>query len=91
MQVMKYICVAVALGMWFTIAIAQQAAPAQNAPVVKHVPIKDTPSNSRIEQQRDIPVAARRISNSRTGGNVFPRQPGHASLGTVVLQHQSGP
>ena len=45
MQVMKYISVAVALAVWFTIAIAQQATPAQNAPAVKRVPIKDTPSN----------------------------------------------
>ena len=45
MRVMKYISVAVALTMWFTIAIAQQAAPAQNAPAVRHVPIKNTPSN----------------------------------------------
>jgi mono/diheme cytochrome c family protein len=45
MQGMKYISVAVALAMWFRIAIAQQAAPAQNAPAVKHVPIKNTPSN----------------------------------------------
>jgi mono/diheme cytochrome c family protein len=45
MQAMKYISMAVALAMWFTIAIAQQAAPSQNVPPVKRVPIKDTPSN----------------------------------------------
>ena len=49
MQGMKYISVAVALAMWFRIAIAQQAAPAQNAPAVKHVPIKNTPSNDGKE------------------------------------------
>lgn len=45
MRVMKFISVAVALAMLFSFAIAQQAAPAQNAPIVKHVPIKNTPSN----------------------------------------------
>lgn len=45
MRVMKFISVAVALAMLFSFAIAQQAAPAQNAPAVKHVPIKNTPSN----------------------------------------------
>jgi mono/diheme cytochrome c family protein len=42
---MKFISVAVALAMLFTVAIAQQATPNQGT-VVKHVPIKNTPSNS---------------------------------------------
>jgi mono/diheme cytochrome c family protein len=42
---MKFISVAVALTMGFTIALAQQAAPAQNVPAVKHVPIKNTLSS----------------------------------------------
>ena len=46
MHVMKFIGVAVALAMLITFAIAQQAAPAQSAPVVKHVPIKSAPPNS---------------------------------------------
>ena len=46
MQGMKFISVAAALGTWFTIAIALQPAPAQNAPAVKHVPIKNTPPNA---------------------------------------------
>ena len=45
MRVMKFISVAVARAMLFSFAIAQQAAPAQNATAVKHVPIKNTPSN----------------------------------------------
>ena len=45
MRVMKFISVAVALAMLFSFAIAQQAAPAQNAPAVKHVPIKNTSPN----------------------------------------------
>jgi len=49
MRVMKFISVAVALAMLFSLAIAQQAAPAQNAPAVKHVPIKNTPSNNGQE------------------------------------------
>jgi len=46
MRVMKFISVAVALAMLLTFAIAQQAAPAENAPAVKHVPITRTPPNS---------------------------------------------
>ena len=46
MRVMKFISVAVALAMLLAIAIAQQAAPAQNAPAVKHVPITQAPPNS---------------------------------------------
>ena len=45
MRVMKFISVAVPLAMLFSFAIAQQAAPAQNTPAVKHVPIKNTPPN----------------------------------------------
>lgn len=45
MRVMKFISVAVALAMVVTLAIAQQPAPSQS-PVVKHVPITNTPSNS---------------------------------------------
>lgn len=45
MRVMKFMSVALALTMWFTIAMARQAAPVQNAPAVKHVPIKNTPPN----------------------------------------------
>jgi len=45
MRVMKFISAAVALAMLFSFAIAQQAAPAQNAPAVKHVPIKNTSPN----------------------------------------------
>jgi mono/diheme cytochrome c family protein len=48
MRVMKFISVAVALAMLFTFAIAQQPAPAQSAPVVKHVPIaKASPSSGK--------------------------------------------
>ena len=36
---MKFISAALALAMLLTFAIAQQSAPAQSAPVVKHVPI----------------------------------------------------
>ena len=46
MRVMKFISVAVALAMLLTLAIAQQAAPAQNAPAVKHVPITNASPNS---------------------------------------------
>lgn len=49
MRVMKFISVAVALAMLLTLAIAQQAAPAQNAPAVKHVPITRTAPNSGKE------------------------------------------
>jgi len=49
MRVMKFISVAVALAMLFTFAIAQQAAPAQSAPTVKHVPIMNAPPNSGKE------------------------------------------
>lgn len=49
MRVMKFISAAVALAMLLTLAIAQQAAPAQNAPVVKHVPITNAPPNSGKE------------------------------------------
>lgn len=42
MRVMKFISVAVALAMFLTFAIAQQAAPTQSAPTVKHVPITKT-------------------------------------------------
>ena len=45
MRVIKFIGLAVALAMLFSLAIAQQAAPAQNAPAVKHVPIKNTSPN----------------------------------------------
>lgn len=45
MRVMKFISVAVALAMVVTLAIAQQPAPSKS-PVVKHVPITNTPSNS---------------------------------------------
>ena len=45
MRVMKFISVAVALAMLLTVAIAQQAAPAQSGPVVKHVPITNTLPN----------------------------------------------
>ena len=48
MRVMKFISVAVALAMLFSLAIAQQAKPEQST-VVKHVPIKNTPSNSGTE------------------------------------------
>jgi len=46
MRVMKFISVAVVLTVLATLAVAQQAAPAQSAPVVKHVPITNAPSNS---------------------------------------------
>lgn len=49
MRVMKFISVAVALAMLLTLAIAQQAAPAQNAPAGKHVPITNAPPNSGKE------------------------------------------
>ena len=49
MRVMKFISVAVALAMLLTFAIAQQAAPAQSAPTVKHVPITNAPPNSGKE------------------------------------------
>ncbi|MBZ5687104.1 MAG: c-type cytochrome [Acidobacteriia bacterium] len=49
MRVMKFISAAVALAMLLTLAIAQQAAPAQNAPAVKHVPITNAPPNSGKE------------------------------------------
>ena len=42
MRVMKFISMAVALAMFLTFAIAQQAAPTQSAPTVKHVPITKT-------------------------------------------------
>jgi mono/diheme cytochrome c family protein len=45
MRGIKFISVAVTLTMGFTIALAQQAAPAQNTPAVKRVPISNTPSN----------------------------------------------
>ena len=46
MRVMKFISVAAALAILFSLAIAQQSVSAQNAPTVKHVPIRNTPSNS---------------------------------------------
>jgi mono/diheme cytochrome c family protein len=45
MRVMKFISLAVILAVMSTFAVAQQA-PAQTPPTVKHVPIKNTPSNS---------------------------------------------
>jgi mono/diheme cytochrome c family protein len=45
MRVMKFISLAVVLVVISTFAAAQ-AAPAQTAPTVKHVPITNTPSNS---------------------------------------------
>jgi mono/diheme cytochrome c family protein len=42
---MKFISLAVALAMLLSLAIAQQAAPAQNVPAVKHVAITKTPPN----------------------------------------------
>jgi mono/diheme cytochrome c family protein len=48
MRVMKFISVAVALAVLLTLAIAQQSAPAQNAPTVKHVPItKASPTSGK--------------------------------------------
>ena len=49
MRVMKFISVAVALAMLLTFAIAQQAAPAQSTPVVKHVPIAHASPSSGKE------------------------------------------
>lgn len=49
MRVMKFISVAVALAMLLTLAIAQQATPAQSGPVVKHVPITKTSPTSGKE------------------------------------------
>jgi len=46
---MKFISVAVVFAMVAAFAVAQQAAPAQSAPVVKHVPITNAPSNSGKE------------------------------------------
>ena len=46
MRVMKFISVAVVLALLFSLAIAQQAAPAQNTPSVKHVPITNAPPTS---------------------------------------------
>jgi len=48
MRVMKFISLAVVLVMISALAVAQQA-PAANAPVVKHVPITNAPSNSGKE------------------------------------------
>lgn len=45
MRVIKFSSVVVALAMLLAFAIAQEAAPQQGT-VVKHVPIKNTPSNS---------------------------------------------
>jgi mono/diheme cytochrome c family protein len=49
MRVMKFISAAVALAMLLSLAIAQQAAPAQSAPTVKHVPITNSSPNSGKE------------------------------------------
>jgi len=49
MRVMKFIIVAVILVMISALAVAQQAAPAQSSPAVKHVPITNSPSNSGKE------------------------------------------
>ena len=49
MRVMKFISVAVALAILLTLAIAQQAAPAQNGTSVKHVPITKTSPTSGKE------------------------------------------
>jgi len=49
MRVMKFISLAVTLAMLFTLAIAQQPAPTQSAPVVKHVPISKASPNSGKE------------------------------------------
>ncbi len=49
MRVMKFISAAVALAMLLTFAIAQQSAPDQSAPVVKHVPITKTSPTSGKE------------------------------------------
>jgi len=48
MRVMKFISLAVILVMISALAVAQ-AAPAQTAPTVKHVPITNAPSNSGKE------------------------------------------
>jgi mono/diheme cytochrome c family protein len=48
MRVMKFISLAVILVVISTFAVAQ-AAPAQTAPTVKHVPITNAPSNSGKE------------------------------------------
>ena len=70
MRVMKFISLAVALAMLLTLAIAQQAAPAQNAPAVKHVPITRCPAELG---QRDVQQLLRRLpwerrKGRRTGG-----------------------
>jgi len=49
MHVMKFISLAVALAVLLSLALAQQAAPAQSGATIKHVPITRTPSNSGKE------------------------------------------
>jgi mono/diheme cytochrome c family protein len=46
---MKFISLSLALAMSLTFAIAQQAAPTQNAPTVKHVPIANASPTSGKE------------------------------------------
>ena len=42
------------------------------------------------QRWRKIPRRSRRCRYSRTGEHAIPWQPGHAGLGTFVLQHQPG-
>lgn len=51
MRVMKFISLVVILGTISTLAVAQQA-PALTPPVVRHVPITNTPSNSGQEMYK---------------------------------------
>ena len=72
MRVMKFISVAVALAILLTLAIAQQAAPAQNGTSVKHVPItKTSPTSGRRCSTAIVPFAMGRMA--RAGGQQLPR------------------
>jgi mono/diheme cytochrome c family protein len=67
MRVMKFISAAVALAMLLALAVAQQAAPAQSAPAVKHVPITNAPSNSGKEMYNSY-CAVCHGTNGKGGG-----------------------
>ena len=89
MRVMKFISVAVALAMLLTFAIAQQAAPAQSAPVVKHVPITHASPNSGKEMF-DSYCAVCHGKDAKGGGAAAPAMKTPPSDLTALAKNSSG-
>ena len=48
-------------------------------------------TTSGAEEWRKVSGVARGRGDPRTGDDAVPRQSGHASVGTTVLEHQPGP